>query len=271
MTTSTVLTTIAKALHPLHDDAYNPNRALGAPPAGQVDDDRWNTAAPSHPHLRHATGAKALTAPQGDPEAARLYGNTARTIGTIYTAVSGQHRAHGDGPATPAALVSQLATISRSDLTTTQHDQLQRIAEHLAPWAQPAQVSTADPCANPRRRRRCHGHPIHADRLCRSCYDHERYLRNLLGTGYDPPQDPDQPATRTDWRATTPDTGHTNHTRVVSTSDADGESVSANPVTVQGNTATTRCASCSRGITVPLEDYQPGHTRCHDCTDAQAA
>lgn len=61
------LTTIAKALPSLHDDAYNPNRAISTPPVDIKVDDRWHDRpGTAHPHLRHPAGATSHTTPAGD-------------------------------------------------------------------------------------------------------------------------------------------------------------------------------------------------------------
>lgn len=224
MTLHDALVTIARALPSLHDDAYNPNRAIATPPVDTKVDDRWHDRpGTAHPHLRHPQGATTIPTPAGDRDSLRLYRQACRTITAAYTALVPAARPQGANPTpTPVQLVGQLALIGRSHVDTTGQaahvTRLFRLADTLEPWANKPRVLPPDEreqCWNPRGRGRCKGYPLVANGLCNSCYQHEYRKKDRLGDRYRLPARPGTVPDHDDWRAE-PGRGQVNHMRVSS-------------------------------------------------------
>lgn len=199
MSAAETLQTIAAALAPLHDDAYSPVRAIATQPVelNEFTRPHWRPDRGTHPHLRHATGARPHQDAAGDHDARHLYGRAARTITGAYDllvppAARQRPRGAADTTPPPSDLVGMLAVIHQvltrwdsqgqraRDLAPVRDDQvrhLEHLAQLVAPWTRTwTPPKGHDICPNPKTRPRCNGHPIHADGLCRSCYDHQRYL-----------------------------------------------------------------------------------------------
>jgi hypothetical protein len=199
------LQSIARAVHRLHEDAWSSVRAVAHQPIVENEFTRphlvANDRVTTHPHLRHATGAKATNQPVGDQQVLGLYRHTIDTITGAYDALippaqRQRPRGAGDGPARPDDLVSMLAQLHQVigawhrmgqraiDLQTVLEDhvrQLEQLATALRGWHTTWTPPPAfEICTNPDGRRRCIGHPVIANRLCRSCYDHERYRARRL-------------------------------------------------------------------------------------------
>lgn len=193
----THLEQIAAALPHLHDDAFNPIRAIATQPVelNEFTRPHWQPERGTHPHLRRPTGARPATIPTGDRAALNLYRHTARIILDAYTALvppAARQRPRGgrDGDPPPLELVGMLTQLHRTidqwdcqgqraqDLRPVLHDHLhhlERLADTLTrwttTWTPPAGHET---CPNPRGRHRCTGH-AEVGELCRSCYNHENY------------------------------------------------------------------------------------------------
>lgn len=182
------LHTIAAALGPLHDDAFNPTRAIATHVVEVNEFTRpyltANEHVTTHPGLRHPTGAGTLNTPKGDQDARKLYDQAVHTISTTYTALVPHTRPDGpaDMPPPPAHLISMLATIRRAlqqitlEAAVEHHAKpLRQLATNLNAWTE---TWTPEPdypvCSNPQARWRCQGHPVIANGLCNSCYHHQR-------------------------------------------------------------------------------------------------
>lgn len=276
---TSTLQTIADALHALYDDAYSPVRAIATAPVelNKFTRPHWQPEVPTHPHLRHARGAGRINTPTGDRDVVGIYEYADRTITNAYAGIvptaARQRRRGGaaDGPTRPDDLISMLATIhqvltrtERNTDTAKQLRQLARLADQLKPWTEPPQMldSPDEQCWNPRNRHRCKGLPIIANDLCNSCYQHEKRLQERLADRYRLPPRPGDINPGEAWRA--PNSGQTNDRPVTS----NRKPMPTGELRPPMATATTRCAGCHIGITVPVDRYTPGSTLCDGCRNA---